>query len=366
VSVAIVSVGRRNRLATFMMGAKFKSVVSKGKVAILAAAAVVSICFVGLKILGNASSVKLAEVNGQPIYAADLERTAGKQLSEERQRLYELQKQKLDEYVTALLLTGEARRRGISIEALLREEVHSKIMPVEDSEIEAFYRSNAAALKPDLSETREQIRSLLMNKRIEAQTALYFKSLGSAADIRTYLQPPQPYRAHISTEGAPYKGPDSARVTIISFEDYECPFCKEAQPVLARLLSRYAGQIKVVHKDAPLDAVHPRARLAAEAARCADRQGKFWAFHDFLYAHAPQPMDDHFKRFATKSGIELKAFTRCLDSRETEDLVRRDSVEAAQLQISGTPTFFVNGREIGGSAPLKTLEQIVEEELMLL
>ena len=181
--------------------------------------------------------VIVAEVDGQIVYASDLEKSAAKALSEERERFYHLQKQKLEEYINAVLLTREAKKRGVSVETLWDREVDSKIMPITDDEIEVFYRSNQSRLGMNLKESREQIREFLRNKKIEAQKALYLKSLRSSSRIETYLKAPPPFRAEVPTTGSPSKGSEDAPVTIVKFEDYQCPFCKQVQPIVTELLS---------------------------------------------------------------------------------------------------------------------------------
>jgi protein-disulfide isomerase len=286
----------------------------------------------------------LADVDGQIVYASDLEKSAGKALSEQRERLYHLQKQKLEEYVDAVILTREAKKSGVSVETLWDREVGSKIMPVTDDEIEVFYRSNKSRLGMDLKESREQIRQFLRK-------------------IETYLKAPLPFRAEVPTTGSPSKGSEDAPVTIVKFEDYQCPFCKQVQPTVTELLSRYNGKIRLVHKDLPLDSIHPQARQAAEAARCADEEGKFWSYHELLYANSPNVSQENLKSYAKEVGIDVKAFDRCLGSGKFKAVVQRDLIDGAQLGVTGTPTFFINGREISGNQPLRAFEAIVDEEL---
>ena len=307
--------------------------------------------------------VVLADVDGQIVYASDLEKSAAKALSEERERLYQLQKQKLEEYVNAVLLTREAKKNGVSVDTLLDREVHSKIMSITDDEIEVFYRSNKSRLGMDLNSPREQIRKYLLIKKIEAQKALYLKSLRSHARIETYLKAPPLFRAQVPVAGAPFHGPKDAPVTIVKFEDYQCPFCKQVQPMLRELLSRYNGKIKLVHKDLPLDSLHPQARQAAEAARCADEQGQFWSYHDALYAHSPNADKQSLTRYAKEVGLDINAFGRCLDSGKFKAVVQRDLRDGALLGVTGTPTLFINGREISGNQPLEVFETILNEEL---
>ena len=307
--------------------------------------------------------VILADVDGQIVYASDLEKSAAKALSEQRERLYHLQKQKLEEYVDAVLLTREAKRSGVSVETLLDREVHSKIMSTTDGEIEVFYRSNKARLGMDLQEAQEQIREFLRIKKIETQKALYLKSLRSNSKIEIYLKAPPPFRAEVPTTGSPSKGSEDAPVTIVKFEDYQCPFCKQVQPTVTELLSRYNGKIRLVHKDLPLDSIHPESRQAAEAARCAHEQGKFWSYHDILYVNSPKASQEDLKSYAKQAGLDLNAFEGCIVTEKFKAVVQRDLIDGAQLGLAGTPVFFINGREISGNQPLRAFEAIVDEEL---
>jgi len=326
-------------------------------VALLLAAILVSAC-------QKVDGAKIAEVNGQPIVASDLQKYAGREIFVQRENLYKLEKQKLEEYITAYLLTREAKKRGVPVETVLDQEVNSKILPVGDDEIDMFYKLNKARIAVDLDKAREQIRGYLHNQKIQAQKALFLKSLRSNAKVVTYLKPPPIFRAELSIAGEPFKGSEKARVTIVKFEDFHCPFCKQAQPTLNELLSRYNGQVRLVHKDLPLESLHPQARQAAEAARCAYEQGKFWEYHDTLYANSPKASADDLKSYGKEVGLNVDSFDRCFASGKYKAVVQKDLNEGAQLGLSGTPTFFINGREISGNLPLKAFEAIIDEELV--
>ena len=326
-------------------------------VALLLAAILVSAC-------QKVDGAKIAEVNGQPIVASDLQKYAGREIFVQRENLYKLEKQKLEEYITAYLLTREAKKRGVPVETVLDQEVNSKILPVGDDEIDMFYKLNKARIAVDLDKAREQIRGYLHNQKIQAQKALFLKSLRSNAKVVTYLKPPPVFRAELSIAGEPFKGSEKARVTIVKFEDFHCPFCKQAQPTFNELLSRYNGQVRLVHKDLPLESLHPQARQAAEAARCAYEQGKFWEYHDKLYANSPKASADDLKSYGKEVGLNVDSFDRCFASGKYKAVVQQDLNEGAQLGLTGTPTFFINGREISGNLPLKAFEAIIDEELV--
>ena len=307
-------------------------------------------------------SEKLAEVDGKAVARADVERSAGKQLSNLRQQVYQLEKQKLDEYIGATLVSQEAKNRNLSVSTLLEQEVDAKVSAVSEEEIRALFESNKGRIQVDFEKVHDQIRDYLRNQKIAARKAEYFESLRSKAKIVTFLKPPPVRRAEVSITGAPFKGAEKAPVTMVKFEDFQCPFCKSVQPTLAAVLKKYDGKVRLVHKDLPLEQIHPQAQLAAEAARCAGEQGKFWEYHDMLYGNAPKLGVAELKSYAKNIGLNA-SFDQCLASGKYKAIVQNDLSEGAKLGLTGTPTFFINGREISGALPLESFAAIIDEEL---
>ncbi|HEX6769868.1 MAG TPA: thioredoxin domain-containing protein, partial [Candidatus Binatia bacterium] len=325
----------------------------------------------GLTLLTSSScnprfdSEKIAEVDGAVITRTDLNQSAGKALANAREQLYKLERQKLDEYIGATLLTREAKNRNVSVTTLLEQEVDGKVAPVTDEEVREFYESHKDRLRVEYVKAREQIRTYLRERRLQERKALLVSSIRSKASIKTYLTPPQMYRANLSVSGAPSKGGESAVVTLVKFEDFQCPYCKTVQPRFSELLKKYDGKIRIVHKDLPLDEIHPQARQAAEAARCAGDQGKFWEYHDRLYEGSPKAAGDDLKIYAKAIGLNVEFFERCFNSGKFKAAVQNDLAEGAQLGLSGTPAFFINGRELSGAQPLEAFTAIIDEELAL-
>jgi protein-disulfide isomerase len=306
---------------------------------------------------------KVAEVDGTVISRSEVERLAGKSLSDVRQQLYKIEQEKLDQLITATLLTREAKKRATSIDSLLSQEVNSKIPPISEEEIRVFYQTNKARLPVELSKIHDQIRDHLKEEKIAVQKALYLKTLRANSNIVKYLKPPPVYRAELAYTGAPSRGAEKASVTIVKFEDFECPFCKSVQPTLAAVLKKYDGKVRLVHKDLPLEQIHPQAQLAAEAARCAGEQGKFWDYHDTLYRNSPKLSAAELKGYAKQIGLNASPFDQCLASGKYKVLVQKDLSEGAQLGLTGTPSFFINGREMSGALPVESFAAIIDEEL---
>jgi protein-disulfide isomerase len=308
-------------------------------------------------------SEKLADVDGTAVTRADLDRSAGKTLRNAREQLYKLERQKLDEYIGATLLTKEAKTRNVSVSTLLEQEVNSKVPPITETEIQGFYNSNKERLQVEFDKVHDQIRDYLREQRLESRKNEFFKTLRSKAKVTSYLKSPPIFRADVAVNGAPFKGTERAAVTIVKFEDFQCPYCKTVQSTYQELLKRYNGKVRLVHKDLPLDAIHPQARQAAEAARCAGDQGKFWEYHDTLYANSPKAAVEELKAYAKQVGINVASFEQCFTSGKYKGLVQRDLSEGAQLGLTGTPTFFINGREMSGAQPVEAFTAVIDEEL---
>jgi protein-disulfide isomerase len=158
----------------------------------------------------------------------------------------------------------------------------------------------------------------------------------------------------------PSIGPLSAVVTIVEYADFECPACKENVAVLKELKRLYPGQVRLVHRDLPFPG-HPGARPAAEAAHCAYEQGRFWEYHDVLFSRASMPVD--YLQIAKHLQLDTEAFDSCLSSGRPQAAVSKDVQDAKRLGISGTPTFFVNGRYLSGFQTLEALRAAVDREL---
>jgi protein-disulfide isomerase len=159
--------------------------------------------------------------------------------------------------------------------------------------------------------------------------------------------------------GAPSRGPAGASITIVEFADFECPFCARAEVTLHALERRHPGDVRVVYKNLPLR-MHPHARLAAKAALAAEAQGRFWEFHDRLYAHGGGAPDRAvLERIAADLRLDGERFSRDLDDPALEARVAADERDAAALGVEGTPTFYVNGRRINGAFPLAVFEAAI-------
>ena len=304
----------------------------------------------------------IAEVEGQKITSEELEKSISGELRNLQEQIYNLKHQKLENMINDRLLTLEANRRNISVAELLDTEVTRKVTLVTEQEVDAFYEANKANIK-DGPQIRVQIRQFLQNQRLGAEREKFLQTLRAKSNVVVHLQPPPVNRVQVNTDGAPVLGDEKAPVTIVKFEDFQCPFCRQAQPTFKALEARYDKKIKVVHRDFPIDSIHPLARRAAEAARCANAQGQFWKYHDKLYSVPLSTDPNQLSALAKETGLDVAAFDTCLSSGQFKATVQKDFEQGQQLGITGTPAFFINGRLLIGAQPVEAFAKIIDEEL---
>jgi protein-disulfide isomerase len=162
----------------------------------------------------------------------------------------------------------------------------------------------------------------------------------------------------------PTLGPEDAPITIIEFSDYECPFCRRYNiETFDQIMATYEGQIRYIYKDFPLTSIHPNALSAASAALCAHEQDEFWDYHDKLFLMEMSLSKETYLQYAEDLELDMASFTECLEEGRFEDQVMADFDFAANLGISSTPTFFINGIPVVGAQPFEIFAQLINMEL---
>ena len=333
---------------------------------VLARVAII-VCFSGLAVstYAQASDVRpdaapVAIVGGVAIYEKELLPLISQQLHQLRNQEYEVQSKALEQIIAEKLLEAEAKKQGLTVEQLLARHMSEVAVVPSDSEVEAFYLGQKDRLGRPLPEVRSHLREALRQIRTQQAREKYVAKLREQAAVTVSLDPP---RMQVDYDSKQARGNPEAPVTIVEFSDFHCPFCKRVQPTLTQLLDRYTGKVNLVFRDFPLGQLHPQARRAAEAARCAQDQAKFWEYHDMLFGQAPKAAEDDLKRYAEQIGLDVGTFEGCLFQSLHHDAVQRDIDEATKLGVTGTPAFFINGRFLNGAQPLEKFVQIIDEEL---
>jgi protein-disulfide isomerase len=174
---------------------------------------------------------------------------------------------------------------------------------------------------------------------------------------------PDPNRRYsVNIKGSPFKGPSSAKLAVVEFSDFQCPFCKRVGPTLTQVEEAYGDKVRIVFKHLPLR-IHSKAPAAHAAAEAAHRQGKFWEMHDAIFAQQKELEPEKFVEYAEQIGLDMEKFKADLVSKEVKQRVDADAEEAKRLGVTGTPGFFINGRFLSGAQPFESFKRLIDEEL---
>lgn len=319
-------------------------------------------------------SKTVAIVNGESISEEQVQKAANAELEsldqKRQQFMVNLERDKtkavagaLDEIVNEKLLTAEAKKRNISIDELVRQEVQSKVAVPSDDAVRKFYDDNKAVINGSFVEVALQIRNYLVQQsRERAFAALLFKLRGDYG-FKSMLEP---YRTTVTSEGHPSRGAAAAPVTIVEFSDFECPYCGGLFPTLKRIEEDYKDKIRIVYRQFPLTNIHPNAQKAAEASLCANEQDKFWQFHDAMFSDQNKLAVDDLKATAAALSLNPQTFSTCLDSGKYAVAIRDSIAEGAKAGVDGTPALFINGRFLGGNQPYEEIVKVIDDELLRL
>ena len=167
----------------------------------------------------------------------------------------------------------------------------------------------------------------------------------------------------VDKSDAPSIGPKNAGLVVVEFLDFQCPYCGDAFPIVRSMQSKYGDKVRFVARNFPLTDIHAEAMQAAEAASCADAQGKYWMMHDRLFARRGVLSRSNLDEAAQASGLDMKLYKICMDTHTKYGAIRQDISAGTAAGVRGTPTFFFNGRRIEGVIPEAPFDQIIQSML---
>lgn len=216
-----------------------------------------------------------------------------------------------------------------------------------------------AAPTPSFAEELKSYLSTPEGREVVGKAVLKYQEEmeleAAQADLEERIKNP----VKIDVGASPVKGSESAKITIIEFSDFECPYCKEASEALEAVLKKYPNDVRLAFKHLPLP-FHSQATPAAVASLAAHKQGKFWEYHDKLFGMQEELSSASFEKIAQELGLDLAKFKQDIASPELKKSVKEDADLAAELQIEGTPAIFVNGVQFSGVVPAEELSNIIE------
>jgi len=308
-----------------------------------------------------------ARVGDRAITVGELDQrwrtTAPAEQAQALQQVYEGRRQALESIVADMLIERAAKASGMDQEKYAEAEVARRLKPVTDEQVSAFYKENQAQMQGhDLAAMSPALRRYLEDQeRAAAYRALVAELKTAGARVEYVLDAPR-YDVAVAADD-PALGSASAPVTLVEFSDFQCPFCARVRPTLMRVKEAYGDRVRIVWKDFPLTSIHPQAFKAAEAGQCAREQGKFWEYHDRMFANQQALQPEFLKKYAADAGLAAAAFNTCLDSARHAERVKSQIGEGTGLGVSSTPSVFINGRMLSGAQPYEAFASIIDDEL---
>lgn len=247
-----------------------------------------------------------------------------------------------------------------------------EISTMEDEQIPQIVQSE----QPQLDKTKFFIPAAIIVAALIISGTIFYTSGGlsnGTANIdNTAPGINQGETVKVSVDDDPFLGPKNAKVVLVEFSDFQCPFCRKFwEETFSQIKKEYidTGKVKFVYRDFPLD-FHPQAKNSAEAAQCANEQGKFWEFHDKIFEEQDKKGEgtiqftlQDIKKWASEIGVDSNRFNNCLDSEKYKIEVEKDYADGSSYGVSGTPTTFVNGKSIIGAQPYSVLKSEIENAL---
>ncbi len=285
----------------------------------------------------------VAAINGEPLRVDVIDDRMKSYVFKLEMRLYDIRKQVLDRRINDLLIVGEATKKKIGPEEIVRTEVTDKIKPPTDAEVAKFYEENKARINGDLASTKTAIIAYLQQDQEEKLETALAERLRAGAKLQILLKEPEPPALKIALATGASRGDVNSPVTVVEFTDFQCSACGGMYPIVEEVLKSYGPRVHFVIRNYPLSTVHPNAFNAAQAAEAAKAQGKFWEYIDLMFKNQSTLDVDSLKKYATQVGLDRKRFDAELDSGKYIPVVRSDINDGDEYGVSATPTFFING-----------------------
>lgn len=308
----------------------------------------------------------LATVAQQPITRASLGKQADEAVrdidNELAQRRLHLLWLGVEERIDEIVLAQEAQRRGVSVDKLVKDEIEAFLQSPTDAQLRAVYDDNKERIQVAFEVAAPILREQMTERQRQELRDAFLARLRQDVEVTYNLPVPELPRYDVNDGGAPSKGAKNAKVTVVEFSDFQCPYCEEARTLMSTLLARYPDELRVVYRDFPLDQ-HPEARQAAEAAQCAHEQEQFWPYHDLLFDNPDKLESNALKQYAQELDLNMEAFNACLASGRSKSIIAQHEKAAEKLGVQGTPAIFLNGIKLIGLLPLPLMQALVDHEL---
>jgi protein-disulfide isomerase len=304
----------------------------------------------------------IARYGDRAIRQGEVDARVADDLAKLQDQIFELRAEAAERIALEALVAKKALAAGVPEDEWLAAQVDKDLPAPTEADLRAVFTRVKGRLPPGTTfdDAKDKLVPLAEREVRLKRARTVFEAIKKEAGFELVLKAPEKPRKVVDGSG-PSRGNATAKVTIVEFADFECGFCARAHETVQAVLKYYGDQVRLVFRHYPLS-FHPKAPKAAEAAACADEQGKFWALHDALFDSQELEVEA-LKAQAQRAGVDTEKFDDCLDSGRMEALVKRDLAAGAKAGVSGTPAFFINGVLLSGAQPEEAFRKVIDAEL---
>ncbi len=276
---------------------------------------------------------------------------------------FDLKFNKLNSLILEKLMAKDPKKKDLTNDEYMNKYIVSKIK-ITDAEITRFIKEKnipKAQINPQI---KERIKQYLMVEKKKGALDRWLGEKTAKTPINVFFKQPRRPTYDVKVGDAPFTGGANAKVEVVEFSDFQCPFCSKASVILKDLKKKYGSKVKIAFKQYPLP-FHSQAKGAAVASLCANEQSSelFWKMHDAMFDDQSKLSVASLKETAKKIGADTKKFDACLDSNKYLAKVEENIKEGQAIGVKSTPTFFVNGQLIQGAQAISVFSEIIDSEL---
>lgn len=280
-----------------------------------------------------------------------------------KKREYDLRMERLNRLMEEKIIGAEAKKANMPLQEFIDKKVVKGEIKISKSDYDKFVKEKKIPESQITPQIKERIESYLKSEKRQNLIQSYIAKLTKNNPVEVYFKKPR-MDVQVEVGNAPTFGKPDAKVTVIEFSDFQCPFCARAADTVNELKKKYGSKIRIAFKHFPLP-MHREARPASEAAQCINDQGsdKFWKYHDILFKNMDKLDNASLEKYAKDAGADVAKFKECFEGKKYAQHVQADLDQGDKVGVKSTPTFFVNGQIINGAVPIEAFSEIIDEEL---
>lgn len=309
------------------------------------------------------SNGNVAKIGDKVISEKEFNAGIESDLYEAEMKVYEIKMAKLKSMALQHFIDADPKKGTKSNDEYLDSEI-AKDIKISDKDVQKFITDRQIPKEQINDDIKQKITEYLQVEAKKEAIEKWLANKTQKSPIEVYFNKPELPVFKVEVGDAPVKGNPSAKVTIVEYSDFQCPFCSKAATTVNEIAKKYGNKVQIAFKHYPLP-FHAQAKIASQASMCAYEQKKeaFWTMHDKMFADQSKLDQDSLINTAKAAGLKVEDFKNCLTSQKYVPFIEKNVAEGQQLGVKSTPTFFINGKLLAGALPVEAFSEVIDEEL---